>query len=299
MTTISAVIEWIQSLRSRSTCSPCFFAYGFMPCIERSVASAIFSSRSSPGLKNPQIDPGNPSSSPGFAVDAAIQYRATDRWDKHMRRSLHGREYSLALIPSHAGSTTPAGRPGREGPRCEKDINASAMTSCSSRSIPSRSTECETMGTDPKSCTVTRSMHWETHSRCRCTNAPLGKEDCPPREGNRRRGSPPAPPSMPRRLAAARRLAASCACVCSRTSSSSFASFVTVVTVASLSESVSESSTFIAVTAAEMGPSLISPRIRSEGESESPEAIKCAHPPRSMRLTPGHGSVFGNSTRSL
>ena len=286
MTTISAVIEWIQSLRSRSTCSPCFFAYGFMPCIERSVASAIFSSRSSPGL-NPidPIDPFNPSSSPGFAVDAAIQYRATDRWDKHMRRSLHGREYSLALIPSHAGSTTPLGRPGREGPRCEKDINASAMTSCNSRSIPSRSTECETMGTDPKSCTVSDP----------CTGRPPRAAAARTRRSGRRspgketrRGSGVSP-SMPRRLAAARRLAASCAGGGKR-SSSAFASS---------SESVSESSTFIAVTAAEMGPSLISPRIRSEGESESPEAIKCAHPPRSMRLTPGHGSVFGNSTRSL
>mmetsp|Transcript_7609 Transcript_7609/g.33577 ORF Transcript_7609/g.33577 Transcript_7609/m.33577 type:complete len:288 (+) Transcript_7609:2707-3570(+) len=287
MTTISAVIEWIQSLRSRSTCSPCFLTYGFMPCIERSAASAIFSRRSSPGRTQNPIDP-CPSSSPGFAVDAAIQYRATDRWDKHMRRSLHGREYSLALIPSHAGSTTPLGRPGREGPRCEKDINASAMTSCNSRSIPSRSTECETMGMDPKSCTVMRSMHWETHSRCRCTNAPLGKDE--PRVG-RRVAAPAAPPSMPRRLAAARRLAASCACGCSRASSStSSTSF------ASASESVSESSTFIAVTAAEIGPSLISPRIRSL--SESPEAIG-ADPPRSMRLTPGHGSVFGNSTRSL
>ena len=97
---------------------------------------------------------------------------------------------------------------------------------------------------------------------------------------------------MPRRLAAARRLAASCACGCSRASSTSSSS----TSFASASESVSESSTFIAVTAAEIGPSLISPRIRSL--SESPEAIG-ADPPRSMRLTPGHGSVFGNSTRSL
>ena len=56
--TISAVIAWIQSLRSRSTCSPRFFVYGFMPCIERSVARAILRRFWSPNLTETVSSPG-------------------------------------------------------------------------------------------------------------------------------------------------------------------------------------------------------------------------------------------------
>ena len=72
--------------------------------------------------------------------------------------------------------------------------------------------------------------------------------------------------------------------------------FALGVTASSPSESSSESSTFIAVTAAEIGVALISPRI---SPGESPPTIRAIKPLRSMRLTPGHGSVFGYSTRSL
>mmetsp|Transcript_11365 Transcript_11365/g.52782 ORF Transcript_11365/g.52782 Transcript_11365/m.52782 type:complete len:266 (-) Transcript_11365:1265-2062(-) len=265
-----------------------------MPCIERSVARAILRRFWSPNLTDI-------ASSPGFWVEAASQYIATPRCDRHMRRSLHGRMYSLVLIPSHAGSTTPFGRPGKLGPRCVNAVRASAMTSCNSRSIPSLNTLCDTIGTDPNSWTVTRSIHREMHSRCLCAYAPLANAPRPPANGR----PVVVPPSMPRRLAA-RRLAAAPApafvpssCLgpaFGGTAPAPGAAFALGVAASSPSESSSESSTFIAVTAAEMGVALISPRI---SPCESPPTIRAIKPLRSMRLTPGHGSVFGYSTRSL
>ena len=286
-TNVSAVMACTHACDSRSTWSPVFRARGFIPCIIRRHSSVSRNTRE--GDSSSGFEPAT--SRFGFwrvASRTPNHLCAAGLCARHMRRSLHGLAKSRARIPSPSGLTTPRGRPGSEGPTWTFAPSASPSVSTSASRRPSRATACATMGAEPNSCTVTRSMHRDTSAlRAAYGDAEVRREGVPSRVPSRVPTSNPSesPSSSPRDDAPA-----------SNASDGNSES-------GSAAPSVPDPDPERPGPGAEPDPGAV----RTDGSSArarasiSTSTSKSTRAPsrRRTRRTPGQGSVSGKSTASL
>ena len=283
-TYVSAVIACAHACDSRSTWSPVFRARGFIPCIIRTHASVFRNGRE--GVSGERFEPATSRFGCGFVPSRTPNHLcAQGLCARHMRRSLHGLAKSRARTPSPSGLTTPRGRPGSEGPTWTFVPSVSPSVSTSASRRPSRATACATMGAEPNSCTVTRSIHRDTSAlRAAYGDAEVKRVRVTSRASSRMPALDP-----------------------SESPSSSSRDDAALVSNASDGNSESCSAVSSVRDPERSGPrsDLDSSAVRTDGpiarpSSSSSASVPARAPPyRRTRRTPGHGSVPGKSTASL